>query len=426
MDQPNDSTQGGTPFDPNSFGRRPFESSSNSGPQSNSSQSIPPYSGSQNGGPRPAGPYPAGPQYAGPRPWQSYSVPAKPNGCWLFIKRLFLAVAGFFFFLFIIGFMLNALLVGMGGPETKVIEKTLSGDASCPAKIAILPIEGTITEDEDGFIRHAIRTAYEDPKIAGIVLRINSPGGTIAGSDYYYHLLEGLKAEREIPIVVSMGPIAASGGYYIAMAGDEIFAERSTITGSIGVIIMLLNGAGLCEKVGIGMNNIVSGPNKGMGDFTRPLTDGERAIWQGMVDESYAQFLSVIREGRPIFAEKKADEGKDDETDGEKEASDEKTEKPKKTLEEIADGRVYSAAEAKELGLIDEIGFLDAAVSAVKKRADLDESPVQVVRYKEPEGLADILTRAEAGGASGKIGALVETLAVPQLYYLAPGALPVQ
>ena len=455
MSQPNPPTPGNNPFDPNSFGRAPFETTSasrpqNNGPQSNGPQnrgpqnSGPAFGTPPNPGPQYAGPQYTGPQYTGQRPggvppfasapWRPYTEKS-PNGCWVFVKRLLLAVVGFFLFLFIIGTILGVMVAGVGGSDTKVIEKTLSGDVTCPAKIVILPIEGTITEDEDGFVRHAIRTAYEDKRVAGIVLRVNSPGGTISGSDYYYHLLQTLKNERHIPIVVSMGSIAASGGYYVAMAGDEIFAERSTITGSIGVIVMLLNGAGLCEKAGVSMNNIVSGPNKGMGDFTRPLSEEERAIWQGMVDESYQQFLSVIREGRPVFAknaESENAEAKNAEPENaEEELTDTETEKkepkgPEKSLEEIADGRIYSAAEAKQLGLIDGIGFMDDAVKATLKRAGLSAKSVQVVRYKKPEGLAELLTQAESGGASGRIGTLVETLAVPQLYYLAPGALPVR
>ncbi|MBO7681068.1 MAG: S49 family peptidase, partial [Thermoguttaceae bacterium] len=148
-------------------------------------------------------------------------------------------------FFFVLGLLLSGMrvisMISMGdmGSEIDnpdVTEKVLSGDDFLPHKIAVLPIEGIITENEDGFIRQAIRTAYEDADIDALVLRVNSPGGTMTGSDYYYTLLKQLKEERSIPIIVSMGPVSASGGYYVSIAGDKIFAERSTVSGSIGVI----------------------------------------------------------------------------------------------------------------------------------------------------------------------------------------------
>lgn len=379
-----------------------------------------------------------------PPPWFYYQQPKKPNGCLTWVKYAVIFLIVGYVALMVCGMIFGVLLsaipgtvdsfgIASNGPFGKVSEKTLSGSALAPNKIAILPIEGTIVESEDGFVRRAIRTAAEDPKVKAIVLRINSPGGTISGSDYYYTLLKSLKTDRAVPIIVSMGPMATSGGYYVAMAGDQIFAERSTITGSIGVICMLFNAAGLCEKIGVGMNNITSGANKGMGDFSRPMSDAERAIWQGVVDDAYAQFLAVVREGRPAFAEKPAEKSKeeaaenaDDSDDEPKEDATESSAAPVKTLEEIADGRIYTASEAKELGLIDEIGFLDDAVRAAMTRLNLAEGQVQVVRYKKAEGLAELLAQAQSDGAEGRLGALAETLAAPTVYYLAPGAVPME
>lgn len=389
-----------------------------------------------------------------PPPWAYYAPPKQSNGCLTALKYFLFFILGFFLLMavcqMIFGTIASSILSSASSLDLssewsndKVSEKTLAGSRLSPAKVAILPIEGMITEDENGFVRRAIRTAYEDPKVKAIVLRVNSPGGTIAGSDYYYTLLKQLKNERKIPIIVSMGPTAASGGYYVSMVGDKIFAERSTMTGSIGVICMLFNAAGLCEKVGIGMNNITSGPNKGMGDFSKPMSDAERAIWQGVVDDAYRQFLGVVREGRPAFVEKPAEPAEsaapDDESTEEAAApnaesaekpaeSAEKPEadKPQKSLEEIADGRIYTANEAKALGLIDEIGFLDDAVLAAIKSAGLDEGTTQVVRYKKTEGLAELLLSAEESGAEGKLGALAGTLSTPTVYYLTPGAVPVE
>ena len=156
------------------------------------------------------------------------------------VKFLLLTALGSALFIVIVFgfFVLLATMIGasaMNGTTSesiKVIETTLSGPAHTSKKIVILPIEGMITEEENGFVRNAIRTARLDPDVCAIVLRINSPGGTISGSDYYYHLLKELKSQRRIPIIVSMGPVAASGGYYISTVGDKIFAERSTTTPS--------------------------------------------------------------------------------------------------------------------------------------------------------------------------------------------------
>ena len=326
-----------------------------------------------------------------------------------------------------------------------VTEKVLAGDDFLPHKIAILPIEGIITENEDGFIRQAIRTAYEDEDIEALVLRVNSPGGTITGSDYYYTLLKQLKEERSIPIIVSMGPVAASGGYYVSMAGDKIFAERSTTTGSIGVICEIPNASGLCEKIGVTMNNITSGPHKAMGDFTQPMTDDERAIWQDLVNESYQQFLEVVRAGRPNLGKKgdnaserepsKTDTGEaageeDDDFFGSDEERTAASGPADHSLEAIADGRVYTAPQALKLGLIDEIGFLDDAIKAAESAAGVSHEETQVVRYTKKEPLfKSLLGEGEVRflpAHGSKADALVEAFATPTIYCLMPGALPIE
>ena len=317
------------------------------------------------------------------------------------------------------------------------VEKVLAGTDASPKKIVVLPIEGAITENEFGFIRNCIKKAYEDDRLSGLVLRVNSPGGTISGSDYYYDLLCKLKEERKVPVYVSMGGVAASGGYYISMAADKIFAERSTITGSIGVISMMMDASALCERVGVKSNYIVSGKNKGMGDFTRPMSDEERSIWQGLIDEAYEQFLSVVRKGRPAFAPKtEGENGAGEEAAGAESAGVAAEDVPAESsaetagqadpLRALADGRVYSAAEAKRLGLIDEIGFLqDAAEAMIRGELKVPEKDVQVVRYRKQESVLSALgAETGAGDALGQAGSLVRALSTPNLYYMVPGTLP--
>ncbi|MDO5553443.1 MAG: signal peptide peptidase SppA [Planctomycetia bacterium] len=411
-----------------------------------------------------------------------YRAWAPPRQSWFFrfLKEMFLAFFGFifslFFFLFLVIILcagLGALLQGDAGLESTVTEKVLSGSDLSPYKVAILPIEGVIQGKEDGFVRNAIRQAAEDPRLSALVLRINSPGGTMSGSDYYYSLLKDLKTTRNIPVIVSMGALAASGGYYIATVGDKIFAERSTLTGSIGVIIPLYNGADLCEKIGIHSTAVTSGPMKGMGDFTKPMSEEEKTIWQGLVDSSYEQFLSVVKEGRPAFGrarpevqeetETQPNEAQPDEADAQAAETQEKSEISDSTennantndsdpfegsmdasapvektdnaveaaeadkdaqLRKIADGRIYTAAQAQELGLIDELGFLDAAVKEAFHAAHIDEDATQVVRYKSGGSLAELFGSSSEEISTESVPAMIQNALSPEVYYLCPRTLP--
>ena len=169
------------------------------------------------------------------------------------------------------------------------------------------------------------------------MLRINSPGGGVTASDIMYRDLVHFREETHKPVVACMMDVAASGGYYLAMGCDRIYAHPSTVTGSIGVIMSLYNATGLMKIVGVTSDPIKSGPNKDIGNPGRPMTPEERAILQGMVTGFYDQFVDVVaRAARTSLTPEK--------------------------VRELADGRVYSGAEAKKLGLIDEVGYLDDAL----------------------------------------------------------------
>ena len=146
--------------------------------------------------------------------------------------------------------------------------------------MAIISVEGVILEAEDGFVKRQIDRVMDDKNVKAVVLRVDSPGGSVSGSDYIYHHLRNMLEKRKIPMVVSMGSIAASGGYYVSMAvghePDTIFAEPTAFTGSIGVIIPHYELAGLMEKIGAKEDTIISNPLKGMGSFARPMTKQER------------------------------------------------------------------------------------------------------------------------------------------------------
>jgi len=207
-----------------------------------------------------------------------------------------------------------------------------------------------------------------------------------------------MAAERQIPIVVSMGSLAASGGYYVAMAvghrPDTIFAEPTTWTGSIGVMIPHFNVAKLLADWGVEQDSVLSHPLKGMGSITRKMTDEERAIFQALVDDSFARFKEVIKQGRAKFQADPA------------------------ALDKLATGQVFTAQDAVKNGLVDRIGFQEDAVEQAIKLAGLSEDDVRVVDYKPEFSVVDLLLgQAKASRNGLDIGSLAE-LATPKAYYL--------
>jgi protease-4 len=201
-----------------------------------------------------------------------------------------------------------------------------------------------------------------DPTIKGVVLRVNSPGGAVVATDEIHSEILEIKQLGK-PVVVSMGSVAASGGYYIAAAADKIYANPATITGSLGVIFSFYNFSELAEEYGVNEIVVKSGQFKDIGNSFREMEDEEKAIFQSLVDESYDRFVDVISEGRNIDRDK---------------------------VVELADGRIYSGAQAKKLGLIDEFGSIDVATQAAK---DMINSPdATVIRYVPPFSMGSIFS----------------------------------
>ena len=370
---------------------------------------------------------------AAPRPTRPpFPVPPRPLGFWpLFFKDVTVSVAGVATFCFLTFFLFFATIVGLAGAlndaseSALVLEETISGDETAPGKIVVLPIEGVIETDEYGCLREAIDCIADDERVRGVVLRINSPGGTIAGSDYYYTLLKDLKAELDVPIIASMGDVAASGGYYIATAADQIFAERSTLTGSIGVIVSMYDASELCEKVGVASTPVVSGPMKGMGDFMKKPTPEETAVWQALVDESYEQFLDVVRAGRSWYRGEDSENTENKENGESSEIAETAVaEERDAELRRVADGRIYTAKQAKDLRLIDEIGFLDDAIDAAIEAAGLTPETAEVVRYEELESWTSALGLSALTKRNEPLEKALDTVATPRGYYIIPRAFP--
>ena len=282
--------------------------------------------------------------------------------------------------------------------DGKVVEKYHSLSKTASAKVAIVSLTGAIMGG-DGFTRAQLDHVAEDESVKAIVLRVDSPGGTVSGSDELHYRLTKLAKDRELPVVVSMGGIAASGGYYVAMANggrdDVVFAEPATLTGSIGVIIPHFDVSRLLKKYDVRDDSISSGPLKEMLSITKDrdpaLAEKERKILQSLVDDMFARFKAIVKGGRP-----KLDDA---------------------AIDKVATGRIFTAEQAKEAGLVDRIGFLEDAIARAAELAGLDEKSARVVKYTKPKGLLDEVLGGQSPGAGLSLATLAE-LATPRAWYL--------
>lgn len=239
--------------------------------------------------------------------------------------------------------------------------------------------------------REELKKAAEDGDVKALVLRINSPGGTVTASDILYRELELFRRERNIPVVAAMMDVAASGAYYVALAADRIVAHPTTVTGSIGVIMLTVNAEGLLQKIGVATAAIKSGERKDMGSPFRPLTPEERGIFQSVIEGMHTQFVAKLVERRGIPAE---------------------------TARTIADGRIYTAEQALAHKLVDEVGYVPDAIDAAKRAAGLDEARV-VVYHRPREYRATYYARSEApAGAIPESVAQLATLLGPGTRFL--------
>jgi protease IV len=354
----------------------------------------------QNEGAIPAQPFV--PVQAVPQGTPYYFPPPPPpprRGFWgRFFLVIFLFVLGGSFFLNLLLLSLSASLLGDTG--ARVQERYVSHDKNAEDKVVILPIEGLILESADGFVKRAIDTALKDDRVKAVVLRVDSPGGSVSGSDYLYHHLRKLaeRDKKKVPIVVSMGSMAASGGYYVSMAvghePDTIFAEKTCFTGSIGVIIPHYSVAGFMQDHGLADDSIASNELKKMGSMTQPMTKAEKKIFEALINDSFNRFKEVIRAGRSEFAKNPA------------------------KLDALATGQIYSADQAVANKLVDKIGFVEDAVDRAIELANLDPNKVKVVRYKQEAGLSSMLLGGEAHRSqSPNLQALLEMM-TPKAYYL--------
>jgi len=327
----------------------------------------------------------------------------EPPASWAPRRRSVWSALGWIFLLLILlsSLVLNlglflVLLVRSAEREEGIVKRHFSHTKGAANQVVILSVEGAMVGGEE-FFKKQIDLLRKDERVKALVLRINSPGGLVSVADFMLHQLKKLAQERDIPIVVSMGGMAASGGYYIAMAAGErsdcLFAEPTTFTGSIGVIIPHYDLSQLLERWGVKEDSIASHPLKGMGSITRPMTEEERRIFQGLVDEAFGRFKEVVKQGRAKFRAHPD------------------------ALDKLATGQIFTAQQALEHGLVDKIGYLEDAIERAIELAGLAPDQVEVIRYEREPTLADLLLGADASQPPLDLAALLDSTS-PRAYYL--------
>lgn len=351
-------------------------------------------------------------------------APKKSGNGWIWalgiVGVVVLGVVGIF------AVMLSSLGAAAGGSGThgvsgaKELHEVVLEDNDSKNKIAVLSVEGVITGspiDADGrtlvdLVKHQLERAAEDDAVKAVVLRVDSPGGEVLASDEIYILLwEFMEAHKDKPIVVSMGSLAASGGYYVSAPCQWIVANELTMTGSIGVIFHGYNYRALMDKVGVRPAITKSGKLKDMMSGEKTAEEElpeERQIMQSMIDESFGRFKQVIREGRKRAADRNQGEGK--------------------TLaanwESIADGRILSGRAALEQGLVDELGNFRTAVDRARKLADIEDA--DLVSFDPPISFGSLFrlfgkAQSEARTVRLDLGMGIQSkLPQGRLYFLSP------
>ena len=245
-------------------------------------------------------------------------------------------------------------------------------------RVVIVDVDGELANDRNrgGFgasenpvsmFIEKLDKAAADSRVKAVVLRINSPGGTVAATDMMYNALCKFRARTRLPVVAIIEDVGASGGYYLACGADRIMAHHSSIVGSIGVIMQTFSLAEMLDNVGIASKAITSGVYKDVGSPLKPLAPKDLKLLQGIVDSFYEQFVREVRKGRPDMTAER--------------------------VRALADGRVFTGVQAKANGLVDELGYLDSAIAAAKRLAGARR--VKVVIYHRPFGYrANIYSKA--------------------------------
>jgi protease-4 len=276
----------------------------------------------------------------------------------------------------------------------RVAEEPASAVAGFGDAVAMIHLDGAITSGSDDYLSTSAITLVcvfdlleqaADPAIKAIVVRVNSPGGGVVASDEIYHAL----LDFEKPVVIWMGDMAASGGYYISCGGDYVFAHPDTLTGSIGVISQFLNVEELMEKIGVDAVVITSGPSKDTGSLFREMTEEEQALWRAIIDEVYEGFVEIVAQARDL---------------------------PLEDVRELADGRVYTGRQALELGLVDAVGTPDDAIAKAAELGGIEGEP-HVIELRPTLTFLETLYGFQARSAMPTLEEILSWAGAPSLQF---------
>jgi len=239
------------------------------------------------------------------------------------------------------------------------------GKGSARDKVLILEIEGVLLTQQDGGLlgkesslvsdtREKLKKAGQDERVKAVVLRINTPGGSVSGSDLLYEEIRRFKEKKKCPVVASFLDTATSGGYYVAMSSDEIVCQPTSVTGSIGVMMQLFGATGLMEKLGLEDRALTAGALKNMGSPFKGMSEEERKTLQDLVNRFHERFIHIVDQGRP--------------------------ELDRQQVHRLADGRVFDGEEALALGLVDRLGYLPDAIERASELAEITACKAIVYR----------------------------------------------
>lgn len=296
------------------------------------------------------------------------------------------------------------------------LEEVVIKESSSANKIAVLPIDGIISGeavDQGGFsmvsvVKEQLKRAERDRDVKAVILKVNSPGGEVLASDEIANAIEDFQTNSSKPVIVSMGSLAASGGYYVSARSQWIVANELTITGSIGVIMHGLNYRGLLDKIGVRPEVFKSGKYKDMLSGTKEpdeITPEERQMVQALINETFDKFKSVVLDGRTSAYQSNNQKGKRLSPD----------------WKDYADGRILSGKEALQLGFVDELGDFDVAVKRAEKLANI--SKAELVEYQQTFDLSSLFHlfgKSEAKSVKLDLGADLPKLQPGCLYFLSP------
>ena len=327
--------------------------------------------------------------------------PQKRGSAWPWLIAAFLIIG-----VICVGFVLLIGLLFSGDEPGSTVAKTVSAGGT--GTVAVIPVTGVIMDPAQKQFREDLDRARTNPNLKAVVIEISSPGGTVTDSNQMYHDLMNFKANTGLPIFIHMDDLAASGGYFLACAGDEIYCEETTLTGSIGVLLSYPELSGFAEKTGIRYKTVIASgsPRKNFLDTWEAPSEEDLEVARDLLDDQYDLFTRVVMNAR---SQQIAAAGS--------------------TIEEVASGAVFIGPDAQKLGLVDGLGFIDDTVALAAKKAGLTNPTV--IRYERVPTLFDVLGMASSpDGLQGKVQSeqakslvteLLHEATTPRSFYLYRG-----